>query len=535
MTSVNTQEAGRAEAKQARNHTTEWPQEDRLRSDNHGARISRRRARAALAVLALTVGLTSVGPSSAVTRPTSFRDSFDTLGPLAGVKPSDPWEIKRGDWEVVDLADLGHPTRARRVLRQNSTAGTPKEPVVMVRNAAFRSFTVQVTAAMLDSTPASSVGIVFRSPILEDSTADPSNLYLFSAINTGIITGFPTGRAFALFKRVGEGYFMLDNKIAHTWADLTQPHDYKVVMEKGHIQAFVDGRLVIEHTDIPSGDQPTKADPFPGLPFHAGSVGLRTSAARAWFDDFVIVADDAYEGRANAVEAHASGPLPTDGRSGTEHTLTNELDSHGLNLLDTGFVYSDEDYDTAIVQPFQDGSLEFGASLRTHNEDDRAVSTARLLRFHGQVTGPTGNTTVEIDAAKIDTTVTASCDDTTSQVDLARTTITVTLGGPGAPETTIGPFPIASRYNPNTILYEQAGFVQIIAHRTRATTMPHRVETSALTIRFPQNEIDTPEINVAGNRILPRQDIARGPVIEVDIAQAVAGRYCSPMVEKDTD
>ena len=496
------------------------------------ARRIRRSPRVALAMLTILASLVSVVPSTAVSRPTKFADTFDTLGPLKGTAPSHPYEIRRGTWEVEDLGDIMTFGNPRRVLVQKSTKGTPKEPVVFIRDAAFRSFSAQVTGALIDNVPSASLGLVFRAPILSNQSADADNMYLFSAINTGFAGGFVTGQAYMLFKRVGEGYFPLSTRIAHTWTDLSRPHDYKVIMTNGHIQAFVDGRLVIEHTDVPSGDQPTENDPFPGLPYHSGSVGLRTSNARAWFDDFVVIADDAYEGRANAINGYASIPVPADARRGTEHTLSNELTNVGLNIADTGFVYSDKAFERSVVRPYDNGGLVVGPRLRTRSVDGMTESIARLNGLDFSFTDPTSRVGIHLTAAKVETKVTASCTATTSDVHFASSSLTITLGnGDGQPGTTIGPIPINSSYPPNSFIYRQPGVVTVMAHRTRSTSEPQFVDTSALVISFPTATASIPEINVANNRILPGTRTGSGTNLEVSIGDAVAGRHCSPMVE----
>jgi len=504
------------------NHT------DREHDRVTGDRFTRARARLMLAFVALAVVVSSAAVSPATSYPYKFVDGFNTLGPLAS-SPSDVYEVVRGAWEVVDLQDLLTPT-PRRVLMQSSLAATPKEPVVFIRDRVFRTMSVQVTGALLEERFASSLGIVFRAPVLEDGTADPDNLYLFSAQYVGPSVS-ETGRTFMLWKRVTQGYFPLTTKIAPTWMDLTQPHQYKVTMEKGHIQAFVDGRLVIEHTDVPSGDVPTQTDPLPGLPFDAGSVGLRTSNGAAWFDDLIVVSDDAHEGRANVVDVFAEYGIGGQTKRGIGLQTSNELMQRGLPGADTGFVYETGDHDTAVVRPFEGSGFSLGASLRTSAAGDLVTSTSRIMRMAAEVTDPSGMVTVRIDAAKIDTTVTANCKRTTSDVSLARTELTISLGGEGAPDTTIGPFPIASSYGPNTVLFERAGLVRIIAHATRASTLPPRVEATALRIEFPGGQARTDDVIVGGARILPGQNLGSNPALRIDIGNAVAGRYCSPKIE----
>lgn len=486
-------------------------------------------ARTALAIVALLAGIATVRPSRATSMETMFRDSFDTLGPLAGYEPSDPYEIKRGDWEVVDLPDaLG----GRRVLKQKSRTTTPNEPMVFVRAASFRTLAVQVTAALIDNQTNSSLGIVFRAPVLEDQSADADNLYVFTATNTGFQGTYTTGNAFTLWKRVGQGYYRLLGREVNTWADLTRAHDYKVVMAGGTIQAFVDGRLVIQHTDIPSPDQPTGGDPFPGLPFDRGAVGLRTSGASAWFDDLIVVADDAYEGRAAAVEGHLEYGVGGQTRRGTALTLSRELRNLGASRLDTGFVYKDGPFDVAAQRELGSPAGGMGTEIRTVAADGAVTSRVRLNGFTHTYLDPENMVAVVVDAATIEATARATCDATSSSARLAGATITVhILNGDETPDTTIGPIPLETTYGPNTPVLSRPGLFSITANARRATNEPRRVEVSALRISFAQGETYIEDVYVAGNRVLPRTSLGSLPVADVQIGHAVAGRYCSPRPE----
>ena len=110
---------------------------------------------------------------------------------------------------------------------------------------------------------------------------------------TGYQPLFPTGKAFMLWKRIARGYYLVDTRIASTYLNLRDPHDYKVIMTGGRILCYVDGRLVIEYTDIPSPDEQTKDARLPGVPSDSGLVGLRSTGARVWFDNFSVVGRDA--------------------------------------------------------------------------------------------------------------------------------------------------------------------------------------------------------------------------------------------------
>ncbi|HEX9774480.1 MAG TPA: hypothetical protein VGB83_02730 [Actinomycetota bacterium] len=473
-----------------------------------------------LALATVVASCFSVGAGHAAGTVTKWVDHFDTLGPLPGDMPTEPYEIKRGSWDVVDIVDPIDPTQGRRVLRQGSILKTPNEPIVYIRDTSFRNFAVQVTAALIDDCLSCSVGFTFRAPILSDHTADPNNLYLFTAINTGYIGGFPTGKAFMLWKRVGQGYFMLSNKISHTNADLTQPHDYKVIMSGGRIEAYVDGRLIIEHRDKPSGDTPTNSDPFPGLPFDEGAIGLRTSAGRAWFDDLIVIADDAYEGRSALVDSYLDLGVGGEVKKGAGGTVSRIAGLDRTRTIDTGYVYDDMRFDEGLVRTLGGEGFEAGASLQTFvDANQTVVSRARINRLSAVFADPTNQVSVLVEGVKIDATATASCEGTTSRVDLARSEFMVTIAGDGSrPDTVIGPFSLSSSYPPNSLLYTLPGTVQVIAHRYRATTEPQRVETSALAIIFPGSEIEG-------------ANGARAPDQVISIGSVVAGRYCIPDLE----
>lgn len=479
--------------------------------------------RCAAVVLAVALALPGIGGAHAPTN--GFSDSFDTLGPLAA-SAGDHYEIKAGQWRVTDVASLNLPglgpitqSGPRRVLVQEARTAPPHEPMVVVRGREFREFTAQVTAALIDDLPSASVGLVFRSPVLEDGTADADNLYLFAAANTGIVGPFTTGQAFLLFKRVGNGYFMVTNKIANTRFDLTHPHDYKVVMSGGHIQAFVDGRLVIEHVDRPSGDQPTEADPFPGLPFDRGTIGLRTSAARAWFDDLVIVGRDAYEGRASAIDVFAEVGVDFSGmRDGAGVQLTQIS-----RAADTGYRYHDHDgFDDAVIgpiDPFASERFNGGMDLRTRGVDGETISTARLAGINLLTVDPAGRFTIQITGNGLVQRATASCTGTTSQLSLEDVVVKVDFSGEGVPG--LSPQGTSHRlengYAPNTVIYDAPGQLRILAHALVTSPTTKRIEASALKIIIPDQAAAIGSVST-GQRV---------PNAEITIGNVVAARYCA--------
>ena len=402
-----------------------------------------------LACLVLATALATAGVGNAhPTTPNGFADNFEASGPLAGTTPADPYEIKSGSWSVISQTGTVAPLAGENhILTQTSKASTPVEPMVFIRGRNFKAFAAQVTAAFLDTpsqvlgdpVPSSSFGLVFRAPI-DPSTAlaDKDNLYLFGPIVTGVAPGFPTGKAYALFKRIGRGYYLLYNNVYHTWDDLTKPHAYKVVVGGGRIKGFVDGRQVVEHVDVPSGDQPTDKDPFPGLPYDSGAVGLRTSSARAWFDNLTVVGNDAYEGRANAVDVYTQyGNSAPSVRKGASLQLTTLLARLGLPAADTGFSYHDHDFDDAIVRTVDNpggGSPSVGASLRTSGAGGVVTSVARLSSVLLAFTDPNQQVTILIKAQAIETVATASCTGSSTMMNLQNASISVSMASavPGA-------------------------------------------------------------------------------------------------------
>lgn len=505
-------------------------------------RSTGRAARIAAALVAFALAIPGLGAAHITNSENGFFDSYETLGNLAGSQTTDPYEIKSGTWRITDVpttagvAALG----TSRVLQQDSRAtNVTSDPMVFVRDLKFRSFTAQVTAAYLDAlstgdpAPGAGVGLVFRAPV-SDGLADRDNLYLFSSVVTGIATGFPTGKGLVLFKRVGRTYYLLSSQVIPTWVDLLRPHDYKVVMTSGHIMAYFDGRLVIEHTDIPSGDLPTTTDPLPGLPFDSGAVGLRTSGARAWFDNFSVVGNDGYEGRANAFDVYASyGQRSTntaaDVRRGVVPQSSNLLNSLGSNKLDTGFVYHDhDDFNDAAVRPVDNpgnGGPLAGAEVSTVGSDGSVISTARLLGVNISAIDPTQRLKVTFTASSVETIARASCTGTSSVMNMVAGMLTVEIVNTGdGSSQVIGPFPIQDSYGPNSVIRDQPGLITIVAHYRKASTLPQRVEAAALRIVMPESSQGVGAMDAGGQRT-PSAG-TQTPAAEVLVADVVAGRYC---------
>ena len=510
------------------------------------SRARSQRLRLAAALFALVVCLPGLGSAHATT-PNGFEDHFDTLGPLAGTDPGDAYEIKSGSWRVVDNPKVaGAPAAgADRVLEQESRATNVSaggDPIVFVRNLTWRSFTAQVTAAFLDAgstgdpVAGSSVGIAFRAPVHDDGLADADNLYLFTSVVTGVAPGFPTGKGLVLFKRVGRTYYLDDKQVVPTWADLTQPHEYKVTMTQGHIQCFFDGRLVIDRTDVASPDQPTAADPLPGLPIDGGTVGLRTSGARAVFDDFKVYGNDAYEGRAAAIDGLAQygqrSSTAADVRRGAAPSLSQELTAYGANQTDTGFVYHDHaGFDDAIVRPVDNptvgGGPLAGAELRTVGSGDTVTSTARLLGVNLVSTDPTKHVSVTFVASTVETIARANCAGTSSDMNVTDGNVFVQITDVTSGSTQkLGPFPLTFNQDPNTTLVNVPGTVTVIAHARYATDTPDRIEVDALKIVF-YNQSQQLGSQGSGAARTPALSVDNTPAGEVVIGRVVAGRYCS--------
>ncbi|MFA5891185.1 MAG: family 16 glycoside hydrolase [Actinomycetota bacterium] len=496
-------------------------------------------ASAASFVLALGLAVSGTGVAHPIT--SGFQTNFDVEapGPLPGTNPTDSWEIKSGAWTVEDQSMSDTPTAgANRVLVQQSRAAVPNEPMLFVRGRVFRTFTAEVTAAIMDSQtalgdlpPGVSVGMVFRAPVTE-GVADKDNLYLFSAVVTGINGDFPTGKIYALWKRIGRGYFLLSTKMAPTWADLSKPHRYKVVVAGGRIQAFVDGRMVIDHTDVPSGDTPTAADPFPGLPYDSGAVGLRTSGTRAWFDNFTVVGDGAYEGRANAGDVYASHGENGQVRRGTSMQATQELDRYRADAADTGYQYSEDDFEEAKVTSLDNpggGSPSAGATLRTFASRGKVTSEVRLAGVSVAFADPSQKVVVSIGAQSLETVASATCTATASAVNLQNASISILLSNPGqgVPDTVIGPIPLRESYQPNTVIFDQPGYVSIVAHARSATSEPKRVDVAALKIVIAGAGVMIPAQNLPVPNGRTSAVSMPSPALEFTLGQAVAGRYCA--------
>ncbi|MFN2613755.1 MAG: hypothetical protein ABR552_02915 [Actinomycetota bacterium] len=497
----------------------------------------RRAVRTVLLLLILAVAVPSFGfasPTPATDH--GFFDNFESYGTgaLPAFRTSDPWQIAGGSWNVVTQSGQDAPIvgTANHILVQSANAVTPNDAIAFVRAMDFRELTVQVTAAftsianqqpLTDPTINSTLCIAFRSPIT-DGIADRDDLYLFCAIVTGVQPWSPTGKGYELFKRVGRSYFPLTSKLTPTWDDLFRPHDYKVVMGGGRILGFVDGRQVIDFTDLAAGDQPTPTDPFPFLPWESGAVGVRTSAASAWFDNFVAVGNDASDGRAAAVTAWSEyGNPASNSRRGFSAELSNVALREGLNAYpDTGFVYHDQDpYTDSNISPVElPGGPTMGVDLEVRGADGVTTSVARLGHVDLSFTDPGNRVTVMLQADAIESTSTATCDETHSTMSIDNGTLTIIEHGvdSSVPDKTIGPIPLNETYPENTHLKESQNPIPftLMAHVVDKTLEPHRATVSAFRIMIPEGLVQLP---VGSSSFMM-------PGLQIDIAQVAAGRYC---------
>lgn len=503
-------------------------------------RTKSQRMRGALIVLALSLG--TLGTAGAHGTANAFVDTFDSLGPLRGTRAIDPYEIKAGSWTVVEQNALDAPaaSTSNRILVQGSTDITPNEPIALVRARSCRSVTAQVTAAYMDVAPGSeplagrSVGMVFRAPLF-GGIADKDNFYLFSAHVTGITREFPTGKHYSLAKRVGSGYYHHIGQIEHTRDNLAEAHDYKIVAAGGRIQAFVDGRKIFDHVDQPSGDEPTQQDPFPGLPYDQGAVGMRTSGTRAWFDNLKYACNDAYEGRASALNAYTQYGVDQDIKRGEAITTYETFADLGTQKPDTGFAYHDHDFDDAVARPAAapGGEPSVGAALRTSGKDGTVRSELRLSGVSFTFTEPNEKVSVALRADSIEVAGTASCTDLRSVVRLANASVTITVTGVAPlPDTVIGPIALDPQYAPNSEVSQRTGVYSIIAHPrdavevvggTGGNDLLNRVDVSALRITIHDLAITTPRPPVSGTS----SGTVNSPPVKIDIGNVVAGRYCS--------
>lgn len=506
--------------------------------------------RVAIAMLSLAIGIAPFGAGHADIRGglvSGYSDSFDYPNVnLTSTAPLDPfvwqtypvnsignpvpnvWVV--GSVQSTSLTSLGGEVKA---LRQRTTGAGASEPIAFVRNGNWQNMVVQVRAAFEGASQNSGLGILFRSPVDPVSgLADRNNFYLFTAVNSVPSTNpnaFFTGRGFALFKRVGGAYYLATkadsylNFVGSNGANET--HTYKVVMSGSHIMCYVDGRLVIEVNDTP-GDDVSGIFAMPGPMIANGTVGVRTSNTRAWFDDFIVMGDGprAYEGRAAAVT--------TFGQIGSGATGIVVQQTAG----DTDFQYHDHDFPTGtstegtVLSPTAPGNgFAGGALVRTQGKDGVASSEATLLGVSGLVsqTMPDGSSVeVSLVSDSIAAKATASCDATTTNVTLVNFTyLIVVRNQQGIPllfegkNTQLNP-------PPNTILADpttSGGYIQITLNYQKVTDDPKRADVAAIRVDFVQRR----QLVQSGGSSIYDTGLTTA---SVQLANVVAGRFCTPFI-----
>lgn len=502
--------------------------------------------RFAVATLALAIGLAPLGFSAADIQGglvNGYSDAFDypnvTLAQNAALDPA--------RWQTFPVASNGAPVAnvwvvggvqtstvgiggEIKALKQRTTATPPNDPIAFVRNGNWQNMVVQVRAAFEGPSVNSGIGIVFRSPVDPlTGSADRNNFYLFTAVTQTPDPQFcTTGRCVALFKRVGGAYFRA--AVKPTYLNFTNPngpaesHLYKIVMSGNRIQAFVDGLLLIEVEDSPGDDIVGTSFAMPGPMIANGTVGLRTSGTRAWFDDFVVMGDSdrAYEGRAAAVSTYGQVGA---GANGTVVAVTG---------ADTNFQYHDHDFpqgnstEGTFVGPAAPGSgFTGGALVQTKGTNGTTTSNAQLVGFSGTMTQamPDGNSvSVTILSDTISASASASCEATSTNVKLLNFSYLIVVRNPnGIPLLSDGktseanPPPNTTIADPNT----NGGYVRITLNYQKVTADPRRADVSAVRIDFLQRKLAVQ----SGESTIADTGVTTAVVM---LSNVVAGRLCTP-------
>lgn len=476
-----------------------------------------------------------------------YSDTFDyaTAGPMNEVPVNqDYWQTfptaTDGSpvpnlWMVgsVQTSSLGGPGSEIKALRQKSTATGANDPIAFVRNGNWQNMAVEVRAAFDGPSQDSGIGIVFRAPVDPNTgIADRNNFYLFtSTAQVPHPELCPTGRCVAVFKRVGGAYFLA--AIKPTFLNFVssngpaESHIYKVVMSGNRIQCYVDGRLMIDITDTPGDDISGTRFAMPGPMFANGTVGLRSSRTRAWFDDFTVMGDSerAYEGRAAAMTTYGQV-----GAGSTGAVLQ-------ATAADTNFHYHDHDFPTGpstegtFIGPTSPGNgFAGGALVKTTGKDGTTTSSAQLFGFSGTVTQsmPDGTT---IDVTMISDTISAraatNCEGTpTTKVELLNFSyLVVVKNAQGLPLVNEGKVTQVVP-PPNTVISDpqsNGGYVRIVLNSQRTTTDPKRADVSAIQIDFLQRPLTVG----SGGSTLANTGITYA---SVQLANVVAGRLCMPFI-----
>ncbi|GAC1409341.1 MAG: hypothetical protein NVSMB57_01860 [Actinomycetota bacterium] len=447
------------------------------------------------------------------------------------------WTVGSVDSSGNALDTLTRPAGTMKALKQNSTGGGASEPIAFVRGGNWQNLIVQVRAAFVGTSRFSGVGIVFRSPVDPISgLADPNNYYLFTAISKmADQRDCITGRCFLLMKRLGGKFFI--SGVAHTFLNFIpangsapEAHIYKVVMSGSHIMCYVDGQLVIDVNDTSGDDEGPlfggKQIAMPGPMFANGTVGLRTSNTKAWFDNFSVMGDSprAYEGRAAA--------MTTYGQAGSASTGTVVEQT----AADTNFQYHDHDFptgpsgnDTFIAPATPAQGVAGGATVSTEGHRGTVRSTAALIGFSGTLSQamPDGSTVdVTLQSDSIDAFAQASCTATASSVRLMNLSYQVVVKNrDGIPLVNEGK---VTQVNPppNTVVAgpgNTGGYVRIVLNSQRVTTDPSRADVTAVKIDF----LESPLAIGAQGKTFADSGIT---FASARIGNVVAGRLCTPTI-----
>ncbi len=197
-----------------------------------------------VAISALTVGCDAPrGGADAI----SFPKKDDLLQVMESFENADLWDTVDGTWTATKSGD-------RSVLKQ--TATDRKFPVTLLREPEFSDLDVSVEFRPLSGDIDASGGIVFRA-------RDGANYYIVRA--NSLEDNF---RLYATV--VGDRKQIASVKI--TAPQIGRWHTLRVVAISDHIQAYLNGELLIDHHDSR---------------FRSGRVGLWTKAdAETEFADF---------------------------------------------------------------------------------------------------------------------------------------------------------------------------------------------------------------------------------------------------------
>ncbi|MHB8510915.1 MAG: hypothetical protein ACYDCC_01945 [Actinomycetota bacterium] len=439
-----------------------------------------------------------------------------------------------GVWTVGDVNTSGtgldsvlSTSSNTKALKQNTNGFNAAEPIAFVRGGDWQNMIIQVTAAFLGSAANAGVGVVFKAPVDPISgLADKNNYYFFNGVNSPRLC-IVTTSCFVLGKRVGGQFFLA--AVTPTYLNLVPSngqvfqHVYKVIMSGDHIMCFIDGQLLIDVHDTSGDDSDTLGGGFtlPGPMFADGTVGVRTSETKAWFNNFTVMGNSpkASEGRAAAMDTYGQAGS---GANGVAIQQTG---------ADTGFQYNDHDFSntpsqSTIAPVSPTNGVTGGALVSTTGSNGLVTSTAQLLGFSGVLTQtmPDGSTViVNLMSDSISAVATATCDATTAAVQLQNMSYVITVNNSsGVPLVQDGK---VTQVNPpaNTTIADPAstgGYVKITLNSQDRTTDPMRADVSAIRIDFLQQNLQA----MSQGKTLADSGITYATV---HIANVVAGRLCN--------